>query len=196
MRRQTAHKDVMDGPLTNFPSALPTQAIFAISDPVKLHLWVNKTDNTGYLSPQDRKDWKQAQVATEHRITMPLESGDGLMFHCMQTHAGDGEVSNFRLFVGSVNSREGYSYDTQIQQYYETEDVQDYDYALLDDYLVSDEDEIHDDHEVYEEYFKRGSDPSKDTRTWTIEQLQLKWGRKTPNSIFLTRMADAYKGRL
>ena len=114
----------------------------------------------------------------------------------MYANACDGEVSNFRLFVGSVNSREGYSYDTQIQQYYETEDVQDYDYALLDDYLVSDEDEIHDDHEVYEEYFKRGSDPSKDTRTWTMEQLQLKWGRKTPNSIFLTRMADAYKGIL
>jgi len=62
--RQTAHKDVVDGPLTHFKGELPKQLVMALTDEVKLHVWVDG-EGKGYLAPQTTSEWRE-EVESGH----------------------------------------------------------------------------------------------------------------------------------
>jgi hypothetical protein len=145
---QTAHKDVVKGPLSHVPEYMPHQMIMALRKDTSFYVWKNETGGKLQLW-DDSKEWRsnelKAGYSKEEIVLNPME---GIFFHAFQTHAGAGGLANFRLFAGSVATPEGYSILSHSQSYFELEEGEAFGaYRQAAEYIGADDD--HSDNIIY-----------------------------------------------
>lgn len=159
---QTAHKDVVKGYFTErAPEYLPYQLIMALDgDNVKFHAWLKRDEEgkgIGLLQHQSSyRDWKQNELAQGYRReTFHLKKYESVVFHALQTHAGDGSSSNFRLFVGTVNTPETFSIDSMNQTYLQLEKRLRFSYKPVPSHIIRGEEKHQDDSPYVQKRTKR-----------------------------------------
>ena len=168
--RQTAHKDACVGPLKNCRLFSPMQLIAALSADSSIYFWVDESE-CGNPYAGSKVDWLTYEREKVEMKKFDIEKWNATIFHGYQTHAGDGEESNFRLFIGISNMPSPYVMTPHSQAYYEVEDKTNYgEYIPAHQYFTDREDILHNEEAIYPEYFEKCS-IDEDTRTWTRDQL-------------------------
>ncbi len=96
--RQTAHKDIVDGALTDFGGELPKQLVMALTEQVKLHMWVDE-HGKGCLKPQTTSQWreevKSGRIRRKEKVLKPGEGVLSMLYKRML------EMVNSPIFVYS-----------------------------------------------------------------------------------------------
>ena len=158
--RQSAHKDTVKGAFSNVTAYTPTQLVCALYQPASLSVWLK--GNQACLQHWDTgEDWVRGEIEKGYeRKEIKLNPKEGLWFDSRTTHAGSGDGPNFRLFVGSVCTPEGFSIESNNQSYFEMDQKEEFGaYRAIHDYISEDED--HSDENLYPEFFKAGPQASK-----------------------------------